>query len=128
MLIEARAPLRIRLPERELFLVPGQQVDLPDKHALQLLEKVGTKVRRLSPDTDEAIVIEPASPAARLIYWESTEGTWHGPVKPEYLGRTGSGPNEQFWVIVNHKGSIWWIWADLLRSRQAFLAGERKRT
>lgn len=68
------------------------------------------------------VIIEPSLPGAKPIYWESMDGTWHGPVKPEYLGRTGKGSNEQFWVIVNHKGTFRWIWTDLLRSRQAFLA------
>jgi hypothetical protein len=66
------------------------------------------------------IAIEPASSTARPIYWETMDGAWHGPVKPEYLGRTGSGENEVFWVIVTHNGIMRWIWSDLLRSRQAF--------
>jgi len=68
------------------------------------------------------IIIEPASPTARSIYWEAVDGNWHGPVQPEYLGRTGKGRSEQFWVVVNDKGIIRWIWTELLRSRQAFLA------
>lgn len=71
-----------------------------------------------SPTPKETIAIEPASPTARPIYWESMDGTWHGPAKPEYLGRTGLGQNERFWVIVIYQESIRWIWADLLRSRQ----------
>ncbi len=77
---------------------------------------------RASTDAGEDIAIEPASPTARPIYWEGMDGTWHGPVKPEYLGRTGKGRSEQFWVVVNDKGIIRWIWAELLRSRRAFLA------
>ena len=118
MLIEALAPLRIRLPERELSLVPGQPVDLPDKHARRLLEKAGTKVRRIPPNPDGPIVVERTLPTARPIYWQDMDGTWHGPVTPEYLGRTGSGTGSKFWVIVNYRGTIRWILSDLLRSLQ----------
>ena len=65
-------------------------------------------------------VVEPASPTARFVYWEDEYGDWHGPVRPDYLGRTKIGIEEKFWVIVNYKGTIRWIWAELLRSRQAF--------
>jgi hypothetical protein len=78
--------------------------------------------------TDPEVVIEPASPTARPVYWESEDGTWHGPVKPEYLGRTGSGDKEQFWVIVSYKGTVRWIWSDLLRSRQVFDTQRRRTT
>ena len=51
MLIEALAPLRIRLPERELSLVPGCPVNLPDTQAKRLLERAKGKVRALpAPD------------------------------------------------------------------------------
>jgi hypothetical protein len=120
LLIEALTSLCIRLPDREVSLIPGQRVDLSNEHGHRLLEKVGNKVRRLSsPDSDESIVIEPASPTARPIYWEAMDGTWHGPVKPEFLGRTLSGHKERFWVIVTYNGNIRWIWSDLLRTVQA---------
>jgi hypothetical protein len=45
----------------------------------------------LQEGASEDIAVEPASATANPIYWEATDGTWHGPVKPEYLGRTGSG-------------------------------------
>ena len=73
------------------------------------------------------IVLEPASPTARPVYWESREGTWHGPVKPEYLGKTGTGDKEVFWVVVCYNKTVQWIRSDLLRSRQAFEA-QRKGT
>jgi hypothetical protein len=65
-------------------------------------------------------VAERTLPTARPIYWQDMDGTWHGPVTPEYLGRSGSGHSERFWVIVHDEGIIRWIWSDLLRSRQAF--------
>lgn len=66
------------------------------------------------------LIVEPASSMASPIYWEAMDGTWHGPVKPEYLGRTGRGDGERFWVIVSYRGTVQWIWSDLLRSRQAY--------
>ena len=68
------------------------------------------------------VTIEPASPTARPIYWKAMDGTWHGPVKPECLGRTGTGDKELFWVIVTYQKTVRWIRSDLLRSRQAFEA------
>ena len=120
MLVEAVIPLRVKTAGQWRFLEPGKPFEFADDQAVKLLAKMPDKVRQVTPDKDEAIVIDPASPMARPIYWESMDGTWHGPVKPEYLGRTGTVPNERFWVIVNDEGNIRWIWADLLRSHQAF--------
>lgn len=122
MLIEALAPLRLRLPERDLALRPGEPVELPDNQARRLMEKAGGKVRQVVRDAYGPLEMQAASPTARPIYWESTDGTWHGPVKPEYLGRSGLGDSERFWVTVTYQDSILWICADLLRSRQAFEA------
>jgi hypothetical protein len=115
LLIEALTPLRLVLPERELSLIPGHPVDLPDKQARRLLDMAGEKVRQVVPD----VVIEPAYPTAHPIYWEAMDRTWHGPVKPEYLGRTGSRHEERFWVIVSYRGTIRWIRSDMFRSRDA---------
>lgn len=67
-------------------------------------------------------IVEPASRTARMVYWEDPVGNWHGPVQPEYLGRTKVGSDERFWIIVEYKGTMRWIWAESLRSRQAFMA------
>jgi hypothetical protein len=67
------------------------------------------------------ITVEPASAMARSIYWEAMDGTWHGPVKPEYLGRTGSREAERFWVVVTCRGKMWWIRTDQLRSKNEFM-------
>ncbi len=123
MIIEAIAkPLNYRWPGGEIRLEPGQPVHLPDDRALRLLERAGEKVRRVVPELDPPITADPASPVTPPIYWESVDGQWHGPVKPEYLGRTGSGASERFWVIVTYRGATRWIQADLLRSRRAFEA------
>jgi hypothetical protein len=71
LLIEALTPLRLVLPERELSLIPGHPVDLPDKQARRLLDMAGEKVRQVVPD----VVIEPAYPTAHPIYWEAMDRT-----------------------------------------------------
>lgn len=120
MLVEAVIPVRVKAAGLWRLLEPGKPVEFADEQAAKLISKVPNKVRQVLPNREEPIEIQPAAPTARPIYWESMDGTWHGPVKPEFLGRTGSGDREQFWVIVTYKGGIRWVCADLLRSRKAF--------
>lgn len=47
MLIEALKPLRVRLPDRDIHLVPGHPVDLSDEDGQKLLARAPTKVRRV---------------------------------------------------------------------------------
>jgi len=112
-------PIKYRLKSgEEVTLRPGVPTELPGPAATQLLRKARDKVRlvdRGSAIQPDGVLIESAVPNARPVFWESKDGTWHGPAKPEYLGRTGRALNERFWVIVSYKGAIWWIWADLLR-------------
>ena len=63
------------------------------------------------------VVLEPAASNARPVFWEDATGQILGPAVPEYLGRTGSGHMERFWVIVTYEGSIRWIRDDRLRRR-----------
>jgi|CXWL01.1.fsa_nt_gi hypothetical protein len=62
----------------------------------------------------EGFVIERAAPHARPIFWETSDGRIVGPAVPEFLGRD----KKAFWVSTTFEGNIWWINADLLRSRQ----------
>jgi hypothetical protein len=73
-------------------------------------------------------VVEAAGRTARTVYWEDEHGAWHGPVQPEYLGRTKVGFEEQVWVIVEHNGEFRWISAESLRSRRAYLARQHNGT
>jgi len=102
-------------------IVAGEKRPVATPESLEALDQRGDEV--ISGIVD--VVVEPASPTAKPIYWEAMDGTWHGPVRPEYLGRTGRSHNEQFWIIVSYSGAFRWIWADLLRSHQAFLARKR---
>ena len=115
-------PLRYRLRSGDQFVLrPGQPVDLPEDAARTLLRQAGDRVRVVGD-----MVKEPAAADARPIYWESENGIWHGPVKPEFLGRIGIHPNEEFYVIVIYQGITYPILADRLRSRQAFEDQERR--
>lgn len=80
----------------------------------------GTTARNAAPSTSppasKGIQIEPATPNARPIYWETGDGRILGPAVPEFLGRDG----DTFWVSVTFEGQIRWINADRLRSKQAF--------
>lgn len=70
--------------------------------------------------TSSEIVIEPAAPNARPVFWERGTGEIVGPGQPEFLAKVGSGPKESYWVIALHQGLPVWINADRLRSRTAF--------
>lgn len=61
-------------------------------------------------------VIEPATPNAKPIYWETGDGHILGPAIPEFLGRDG----ETFWIVTTFENGTWWINADRLRSKKAF--------
>jgi hypothetical protein len=77
------------------------------------------KVRVVHSD----IIIEPASPKGRPVYWESADCRIVGPACPEFLAQIGAGlKSTDFWVIVEFKGQPRWVRSDRLRSKQAFLA------
>ena len=111
MLVEALEPMLVKSNGRVLFdLRPGKPMDLPEEQALKLLVKAPGQVKVCSPD----VVVEPAAMNARPVYWEGVTGDLLGPAVPEYLGRTGSGHEERFWVVVRYQNSIRWIRADRL--------------
>ena len=64
----------------------------------------------------EGLVIEPAAPDARPIYWEAADTRILGPAVPEFLARAG----DTFWIVTTFEGQARWINADRLRSRKAF--------
>ena len=68
------------------------------------------------PNIPESVVVEPAHPNARPIYWQSGK-VIVGPAVPEYLGKLG----ERFFVFVEYQGHSIPIDSDRLRSRHAFL-------
>lgn len=119
MLVEAIGkPMCYRWPEGEVQLVPGQPVDLPEERALRLLAKAPGKVKVVSWSSD--VVIEPAAPNARPVYWERGDGHIYGPAVPEFLAKVGTGATDRFWVIVEYQGQAIWVRSDRWRSRKAF--------
>jgi hypothetical protein len=64
----------------------------------------------------EQVVIEPAHPKAKPIYFEDALGRILGPCFPEFLAKADG----HFWIVTTLAGSARWIRSDRLRSRQAF--------
>ena len=118
MLIEASSPLTVRLPSGEVHLTPGKPVELPDEQAKQLLAKVPGKVWAVHPP--ELIIIEPAHPNARPVFWERNTGEIVGPAQPEFLAKVGEGSNASYWVVAQFEGVPIWINSVVLRSKRDF--------
>lgn len=110
-------PFIYRWPGGEVRLELGKPVDLPQDRAERLLSKAGDRVRVVEL---ESVVIEPAHPHARPVYFERSDGVIYGPARVSHLAKTGRGLNERFWVIVEHEGQVIWVWSDRLRSKQQF--------
>lgn len=73
------------------------------------------------PDGDDNdVTIEPASPTARPVFFERSDGRIYGPAKPEFLAREGTGPAAIFWVVVQFHSLPVWVRSDLLRSRAQY--------
>ena len=118
MLIESLVVLRVKLPSGEVVLKPGCPVQFSEDEGRKLLEKAPGKVRAVAP---APIVLEPASPTARPIYWERS-GSIIGPATPEVLAKAGDGPTTTFWVVALHEGAPTWINSTMLRSKGQFEA------
>lgn len=76
----------------------------------------------------EAIIVEPAHPQTRPVYFERNDGVIYGPATVTDLAKTGTGTTEQFWVIVEFQGLWEWVVSDRLRSKQAFESQPTVRT
>ena len=100
MLLEAvDSPIRYRLTDgREVRLVPGQPIVLPEDRALKLLAKANGRVR---------MVEAPVLPLwlGCLIQWQAMDGKTYGPAVVEYVtvcdGRT--------WAFVRYDGIDRWV-------------------
>ena len=101
MLIEALAPLRVRVNGEIVSLASGQTIDLPHEKAERLLRQAGDRVRVV------------ASPP---IYWERPSTGIMGPATVEFLVKVG----DSVWVAAQFEGHAIWINATMLRSRQQF--------
>jgi hypothetical protein len=111
-------PFIYRWPGGEVRLEPGKPVELPPERAAKLLARASGRVRQV--DTKEPVVIEPAAPNARPVYWERADGSISGPAKPEFLAKVGDGPKASFWVVAEFEAQPVWIRSDRLRSKTAF--------
>ena len=73
-----------------------------------------------SPLTSSGVVIEPAHPNVRPVYWERNNGVIYGPATVTDLAQVGTGGIEQLWVVIESHGQLAWVRSDRLRSKQAF--------
>jgi hypothetical protein len=73
------------------------------------------------PLSTNEILIEPAAPNARPIYWERATTEIVGPARPEFLARVGTGPKAQYWVVAEFHGQPVWINSIVLRSKKQFV-------
>lgn len=111
-------PFIYRWPGGEVRLEPGKPIDLPADRAAKLLARASGRVRQV--ESEGAVVIEPAAPNARPVFWQRADGSIVGPAQPEFLARVGHGPTASFWVVALFEGLPVWINATVLRSKQQF--------
>lgn len=78
----------------------------------------GGSVSSITAPVAQNCEIQPATPIAKAIYWETGAGQILGPAIPEFLMRDG----ETFWIVTTFRGQFLWINADRLRSKKAFNA------
>ncbi len=78
------------------------------------------KPRKDHREPSEEVVIEPAAPNARPVFWERADGSLWGPATPEFLARVGNGPKASYWVVAEFEGLPVWINSAALRSKKQF--------
>ena len=74
------------------------------------------------PESSDKVLIEPASPTARPVFWERGDGRIEGPARLEFLACVGAGSKARFWIVLTFHNVVCWVRSDRLRSRQAFEA------
>ncbi len=103
MLIEALKPLRVKFPEQEIHLKPGQPVELPEEHARKLLAKAGDRVRvAASPCVSEG------SWPSECLASELKFGTYEARLYPllQRMVRTPQGPGKLVQVFAGRAAVI----------------------
>src|SRR5215831_2935118 len=60
------------------------------------------------PLSDSDMVIEPVLPC-RPVYWESMNGTVHGPARVLFLTRTSRAGHYEVWLCLEVAGQTHWI-------------------
>lgn len=74
----------------------------------------------IHPSNSDPVVIEPAAPNPRPVFWERGDGSIVGPGRPEFLARVGNGPKASFWVVAQFQGVPVWLNSIRLRSKRQF--------
>ncbi len=115
-------PLRYRLLSgQEIMLRPGCPVEVSQPTARSLLRQVPDRVRVVADASGPEVVIEPAAPESKPVFWESSDGRIQGPAQPEFLVQVGLGLRSvDFWVIAHNGITPIWIRSDRLRSMKQF--------
>ena len=67
-----------------------------------------------------AIIMEPAAPNTRPIYWERAGGDIVGPATLEWLAKVGNGVTASFWVVCQFHGVPIWVNSTRLLSKRQF--------
>ncbi|MDX2253209.1 MAG: hypothetical protein NW202_13065 [Nitrospira sp.] len=115
MWLIAETPITVRTAQGDVRLTPGVPHELPDCVGQRVIEQAGSKVRVHQPEAE--ILIEPAAPDPRPVYWRGVDGKLCGPAKPELLAKVGTGTNERFWVVVTYQGTTRWVRANRLQAK-----------
>jgi len=68
----------------------------------------------------DQVLIEPAAPNPRPVYWERADTSIVGPGRPEFLAKVGEGPRATYWVVAQFQGVPVWINSIMLRSKKAY--------
>jgi hypothetical protein len=130
MLVEAtKHPIRYTLLDgRQIRLAPGCPVDLPEAQAQTLLTKAPDRVRLVDwpSASPEAFYVEPAG-CQNPVFWESQENGILGPGLVTHVAKETTATGQvRFWLCVLYRGSWRWVHEQLLRSRTAYEAQQKK--
>ena len=88
MLIEVSESLKVRLPDRELDLTPGTQIELEDRYAVKLIERLGGMAKVVIPKSDRSSL-----QSGDLVSWKS-------PLFGRCYGRIAIIHDEYEWMLV----------------------------
>ena len=92
MLIEARRPMRVLIPDGEIRLDPGRPMDLPEDQALKLLVKAGGQVRPIALITE--LNLDQLIPGVWI--------EWVSPLWGHCQGQVAMSPESGWFVVRSH--------------------------
>ena len=96
MFLESSRPVCIQFPDREVRLVPGRPVEMPDADGEKILAHGAAYVREV-----------------RAVWWQSMDGVLHGPARVQLVARHG----HEVWFCVDWNDGGRWVRDVLLRPR-----------